>query len=82
MEKLRPAAGQEQRTGSVMDFAVSAVHFPVFIPAALPAVRRLLSGGRHSAFPARERSFPGGACGGAGEERDYLKTQLISGGNF
>lgn len=113
MEKLRPAAGQEQRTGSVMAFPVSAVHFPVLIPAALPAARCVLSGERHTgvfcagafifrrsfprrfplraaycsgsgirAFSARERSSPGGACGGAGEEGDYLKTQLISGGNF
>lgn len=48
MSGPEPAAAQEQRTGSVMAFPVSAVHFPAFIPAALPAVRRLLSGERHS----------------------------------
>ena len=72
MSGPEPAAAREQRTGSVMAFPVSAVHFSAFIPAALPAVRRLLSGERHS----------GVFCAGAVISRRGVRRRRGRGGLF
>ena len=72
MSGPEPAAAREQRTGSVMAFPVSNVHFPAFIPAALPAARRLLSGERHT----------GVFCAGAFISRRGVRRRRGRGGLF